>query len=206
MTSSLENRRSFRVSESVYLRYERLTDDEFAAGIEHHNLRKGINDGAQSMLVDIEARLSEAMYMLKGEHGALGRCITLLNDKINVAIAELPGLRESKSSLAKIPPQTCDVGADGMVFSSSDPLKVGDKLHLQFLLSTDSRYAESFCKVVRLTDPPATESPALKFGIAVEFVNLPAAQREILIQHMFNLESQTLRMRRLELEIAEQQP
>lgn len=206
MTSSLENRRSFRVSESVYLRYERLTDDEFAAGIEHYNLRKGINDGAQSMLIDIEARLSEAMYMLKGEHGALGRCITLLNDKINVAIAELPGLRESKSSLAKIPPQTCDVGADGMVFSSAEPLKVGDKLHLQFLLSTDSRYAESFCKVVRLTDPPATESPALKFGIAVEFVNLPAAQREILIQHMFNLESQTLRMRRLELEIAEQQP
>ncbi len=205
MTDSLENRRSFRVSESVYLKYENLTEDEFRDGIEHRNLRLGVNNGAQSKLVDIEARLSEAMYLLKGEHGALGRCITLLNDKMNVAIGELPGLRESKASLANLPPQTCDVGADGMVFSSSKPLKVGDKLHLQFLLSTDSRYAESFCQVIRLTDPPATESPDLRYGIAVEFVNLPPAQREILIQHMFNLESQTLRMRRIELESSESQ-
>jgi c-di-GMP-binding flagellar brake protein YcgR len=205
MTNSLENRRSFRVSESVYLKYEVLTEDEFRDGIEHRNLRLGVNNGGQSMLVDIEARLSEAMYLLQGEHGALGRCITLMNDKINIAIRELPGLRESKTSLANLPSQTCDVGADGMVFSSSEQLKVGDKLHLQFLLSTDSRYAETFCQVTRLTDPPATDSPDLRYGIAVEFVKLPPAQREILIQHMFNLESQTLRMRRLELESVESQ-
>ncbi len=92
-----------------------------------------------------------------------------------------------------------------MVFSTVEPLKIGDKLHLRFLLSTDSRYAESFCQVMRLTDPPATESPDLIYGIAVKFVNLPPAQREILIQHMFNRESQTLRIRRLELESSETQ-
>ncbi len=205
MNSNLENRRSFRVSESVYLKYEKLSEEEFIAGIEHRNLRLNSNDGAQSMLVDIEARLSEAMYLLNAEYGALGRCITLLNDKINVAIQELPSLRENKASLAKTPPQTCDVGADGMVFSSNEALEVGTKLHLRFLLSTDSRYAESFCTVVRLTDPPAIESPQLKYGIAVEFVDLPPAQREILIQHMFNRESQTLRMRRLELDSEEPQ-
>jgi len=204
MTNSLESRQSFRVSESVYLKYEKLSDEEFRAGIEHRNLRLGINDGVQSMLVDIEARLSEAMFILNSENGALGRCITLLNDKLDIAISELPSLRENKTSLAKLPPQTCDVGADGMVFSSSEPFVVGDKLHLRFLLSTDSRYAESFCEVMRLTDPPATESPLLKYGIAVRFVDLPPAQREILIQHMFNRESQTLRMRRLELESVEE--
>lgn len=205
MTNPLENRRSFRVSESVFVKYETLTEEEFKTGIERRNLRKGSNDGAQSMLVDIEARLSEAMYLLHGEHVALGRCMTLLNDKINVAIEELPSLRESKSSLAQLPPQTCDVAADGMVFSSNEALKVGAKLHLQFLLSSDSRYVETFCQVVRLTDPPAGEASQLKYGIAVEFVNLPPAQREILIQHMFSLESQTLRMRRLELESSESQ-
>ncbi len=205
MTNSLENRRSFRISESVYLKYDKLTDDEFRDGIEHRNIRLGVNDGAQSQLLDIEARLSEAMYLLNAEHGALGRCITLINDKINVAIAEIPSLRENKTNLANLPPQTCDVGADGMVFSSSESLNVGDKLHLRFLLSTDSRYAESFCQVVRLTDPPATGSPELKYGIAVEFVNLPSAQREILIQHMLSRESQTLRMRRLELDSSELQ-
>lgn len=203
MTNGLDNRRSFRISESVYLKYEKLTEDEFRDGIEHRNLRLGVNAGAQSMLVDIEARLSEAMYLLNAEHGALGRCMTLLNDKLNVVISELPSLRESKTSLANSPPQTCDVGADGMVFSTAEQLSVGDKLHLRFLLSTDSRYAESFCQVIRLTDPPATESPNLHYGVAVEFVNLPPAQREILIQHMLSRESQTLRMRRLELESTE---
>lgn len=205
MSNSLESRRSFRVSESVYLKYDKLTEEEFAAGVNQRNLRLGINDGAQSALVDIEVRLSEAMYLLKGEHGAMGRCITLMNDKINVAIGELPGLRASKSSLAKLPPQTCDVGADGLVFSSKEALQVGDKLHLRFLLSSDSRYVETFCKVIRLSDPPELGSTELQYGIAVEFTNLPPAQREILIQHMFNLESQTLRMRRLELESIDDQ-
>ncbi len=200
MSNSLENRRSFRVSEAVYLKYEKLTEEEFNAGIDHRNLRLGIVDGSQSKLVDIEARLSEAMYLLNGENSAMGRCITLLNDKINVAIEQLPNLRASKVSLAQSPPQTCDVGADGIVFSSKESLSVGDMLHLRFLLSTDNRYIESFCKVIRLTDPPATDRPELAFGIAVEFVNLPPAQREMLIQHMFNRESQTLRMRRLELD------
>jgi len=205
MTNSLENRQSFRISESVYLKYDKLTDDEFRGGIEHHNIRLGVNDGAQSQLLDIDARLSEALYLLNAEHGALGRCMTLINDKINVAISGIPSLRESKTNLANLPPQACDVGADGMVFSSSEPLKVGDQLHLRFLLSSDSRYVESFCRVVRLTDPPATGSPQLKYGIAVEFVNLPSAQREILIQHMLSRESQTLRMRRLELDSSESQ-
>ncbi len=203
MTNSLENRRSFRVSESVYLKFEKLTEQEFAAGIEHRRIRMGVNDGAQSMLVDIEARLSEAMYLLNGEHGALSRCITLLNDKLNIAINELPSLRAAKSNLANQAPQTCDVGADGLVFSSNEAIQIGDKLYIQLLLAADSRYVESFCEVIRLKDPPHSHNPAFQFGIAVEFVNMPPAQREILIQHMFSRESETLRMRRLELDADE---
>ena len=135
MTDCKENRRSFRVSESVYLKYEMLSEDEFQEGIERRKLRLGEDDGAQARLVDIEARLSEAMFLLNGEHAGLGRCITLMNDKLNVAIEQLPALRESKASLARTPPQTCDVGADGMVFSSERSMQIGDKLFLKFLLS-----------------------------------------------------------------------
>ena len=200
MSNEQDNRRSFRVSESVYLKYDKLTEDEFREGIERRKLRLGGDDGAQAQLVDIEARLSEAMFLLNGEHSQMGRCITLLNDKLNVAIEQLPALRESKASLARTPPQTCDVGADGMVFSSAEPMQVGDKLSLRFLLSSDNRFVETFGKVVRLTDPPDTSLPELLYGIAVEFENMPSTQREILIQHMFSRESETLRMRRLEMD------
>lgn len=203
MTHGQENRRSFRVSEPVYLKYDKLTEDEFRDGIDHRNLRLGLNDGAQALLAEIETRLGETMYMLNAEQSSLGRCITLLNDKLNVVIDELPSLRENKSRLAKRPPQTCDLGADGLVFSNKESLRVGDKLHVRFLLSTDNRYLESFCQVVRLTEPTDTSNPEFIYGIAVEFVNMPAAQREILIQHMFNRESETLRMRRIEIESAD---
>lgn len=198
-----ENRRSFRVSESVYVKYDVITEQEFEGGLEHRKLRLGLSDGAQATLVDIEARLGEAMFLLSAQHAKVGRCMTLINDKLNIVIDQLPSLRETKASLAKLPPQTCDVGADGMVFSSKEQLADDTKLHIQFLLSADNRFVETFCRVVRVTDSPDDSRQDLPYGIAVEFLNLPPSQREILIQHMFSRESETLRMRRLELDAAD---
>ena len=200
MTNGQENRRSFRINESIYIKYEVIDDETVENGLEHYKLKRGISDGAQAKLVEIEARLSEAMYLLNAEYGKIGRCMNLLNDKLNIMIDQLPSLRETKASLAKSLPQTCDFSADGMIFSSKSPLEVGDKLYIQFLLSTDNRYVETFCRVVRLDDPPDTSGQDLPYGVAVEFLNLPPAQREILIQHMFSRESETLRMRRLEID------
>ena len=204
MTDGQENRRSFRISESAYVKHEILTDDEYHAGLEHRKIRLGQDDGAQAMLVDIEARLSEAMYLMTGESDHVGRVVTLLNDKLNVVIEQLPGLRQTKASLANSEPLNCDIGADGMVFPSAKQLAVDTKLHLQFLLSSDNRFVETFCRVVRLTEPPpGNDVDVLRYGIAVEFIGMKQAQREILIQHMFNRESETLRMRRLQIDAEE---
>ena len=199
MSNGPENRRSFRVDESVCLKVEILTDDQYAEGMERHKLHAGMNDNAQALLVDIEARLSEAMYLLSGESEKMGKVVTLLNDKLNVVIEQVPTLRETKNSLAKSPPQICNVGADGMVFSSKKPLEVGTKLYLQFLLLTDNRYVETFAHVVRVTDPPDS-NPDWTHGVAVAFDGMKPAQREVLIQYMFSKESETLRMRRLQLD------
>lgn len=195
-----DNRRSFRISEPVYFQYEHLTDEEFGDGMDVRNIRKGNSDGAMAKLADIDARLSEAMFLMNAENSAVGRCIKLLHDKLNLAIEQSRGFRATKESLAKSKPQVCDISADGIVFSSAVPLSIGDKLYVQFLLSTDSRYIESFCTVVRLTEPPDSGNPQLVHGIAVEFVDITPGQREILIQHMFSRESETLRMRRLEMD------
>ena len=195
-----ENRRSFRVSEAVYLKFVTLSDEEFQEGIERRKLRLGMDNSAQSQLVDIDSRLGEAMYMLHSDFDQIGKLITMLNDKLNIAISQLPGLKEAKSSLARTTPQICDVGADGMVFYTANPLPVGSKYYLEFLLESDSRYVETFCTVVRQTDSKLSVNDGLPYGNAVEFNGMKPGQREILIQHMFNRESETLRMRRLESE------
>ena len=195
-----ENRRSFRVQETVYLKYEVIDEEQFGLGLEHHNLQRGANDSAQAMLVDMEARLSEALFLLNAENPKVAKCLTLLNNKLNVVVEQLPTLRKSKASLAETAPQSCDVGADGMIFSSSERLDMGATLHLQFLLSSDNRYVETFCHVVRVSEPPDNSNPDYRYGIGVEFDDMSRAQREILIQYMFSRESESLRIRRLEID------
>ena len=90
-----------------------------------------------------------------------------------------------------------------MAFAAEEKLDVGTKLSLRFLLESDNRYIETFAEVVREVEPPEDSSEDRPFGVAVEFSGMKPAQREILIQHLFNRESETLRMRRLRLDAAE---
>ena len=200
MTQTKENRRSFRVSETVYVRFEVLSDEEFEQGLEQRKLQQGSSDGAQAKLVDLEARLNETLFLMKAASPKIADCLSLLNDKLNVVVEQLPSLRKTKASLTKEKPQDCDISADGMIFCTDHELNVDDKLHLQALLSSDNRYLETFCRVVRVTDPPESSAGNYRYGVGVEFVNMPRAQREILIQYMFSRESESLRIRRLEID------
>jgi len=199
-----ENRRSFRIQEPVYLNVEVLTELEFSEGLERRKVRLGIDDGAQSRLVDLEARLSETMYLMGGNSEHVARCIMLLNEKLNLVVDQLPGLRQTKSALASRPPQTCEIAADGMAFGTDKPLHVGTKVHIQMLLESSNRYIETFAHVVRATEPPGSGDPQRPFGAAVEFNGMQPSVREVLIQHMFSRESETLRMRRLQIEESRQ--
>ena len=55
--SGQENRRSFRVTERVYLKYEVISDREFHEGLEHRKLRQGVSDGIRSTLLDLDVPL-----------------------------------------------------------------------------------------------------------------------------------------------------
>jgi hypothetical protein len=193
-------RRSLRVLESAYIQFEVISQQEFDEGIERRKLRLGKGQGLRSVLMDLDARLDQKIYLVKSKSKQLGECLTLLNDKINAVIQHIPETLESNSSLAQSKPHSCQIAADGLAFSAEQPLEPGTKLALRFLLESDSRYIETFCEVVRAVHPPIGASAERPFSIAVEFHGMKTAQKEILIQHLFSQESETLRMRRLELD------
>lgn len=195
-----DSRRSFRVSETVYLKYDVISDREFHEGLDRRKLRLGVSDGLRSVIIDLDTRLDQKLYLLRAEANPIGECLAILNEKVNAVIQQLPEMRESQSALARSKPLTCEVGADGMAFSSDKNYELGTKLALRFLLESDNRYIETFCQVVRQADPPGDIDVERPFGIAVEFQGMKSAQKEILIQHLFERESETLRMRRLDLD------
>jgi PilZ domain len=193
-------RRSLRVTESAYIQFEILDEQEFAEGIERRKLRLGRRRGLHSILIDLDAQLDQQLFLMKSTASHVGECVRLLNDKINAVIQHLPETLESNSSLAQSSPYTCQIGAEGMAFATDKPLEPGAKLALRFLLESDCRYFETFAEVIRAVEPPVGATHDRPYGVAVAFHGMKAAQQETLIHHLFNRESETLRMRRLELD------
>ncbi len=199
MYTSHEKRRSFRILEAVFLKYEVISEEEFKQGLERRRLRLGNGDGLRSKIVDLDARLIEKLFLLKLESKAAHQCLSLMNEKLNAVLDLLPETRASKAALAGGKPQTCELASEGMTFATDEVLNAGAHLHLQVLLESDSHFFETFCTVLRKIPPPG-EDNADRHGIAVEFDGLKPAEKEILIQHLFTRESETLRMRRKESE------
>ena len=198
-----DNRRSFRIEESASVSYEKVSDLEFSQGLDRWKLAKGSSIGVRSKLLDIDSRFNQKLFALKTESVALAECLGLLNDKIATLMEEMPDMKASKESLVRKPPQACELSGDGMRFGVEEPLQPDTKLMIRFLLSADNLYVETFCRVVRAVPPPADSSTAFPHGVAVEFVGMKPELKDILIQHLFDRESETLRMRRLDMEAEE---
>ncbi len=195
-----DNRRSFRIEETVYLKLDVISDREYRDGLDRRKMRMAGSDGLHSVLLDLDTRFDQKIYLLRAEASPAGECLTILNDKINAVIQQLPEMRESRSALAHSTPLTCALGADGMAFPSRKNYDISTKLSLRFLLESDNRYFETFAQVVRHVDPPGEIDIDRPFGIAVEFHGIKSAQKEVLIQHLFDRESESLRIRRLDLD------
>jgi hypothetical protein len=200
MTSGNENRRSFRIFETIHLSYEIISDREFHEGLENRKLRAGVDEGLGPRILDLDARLAERLYVLRAESPIAADCVSLLHEKLSAIVDQLPEMRQAKASLTKMRPQACEIGADGMLFGVDRQLPPGTRLALRFLLRSNNRYVETFSQVQRKVDPPEESGRAFPYGVAVEFTGMQASQKEIIIQHLFSRECETLRLRKRQLD------
>lgn len=199
MTDS-DQRRTFRVREAIYLKYEVLSDLDFHEGLERRRLRRGLGASVASTLAELDARLRAEFQRMQGDGSPVSRSLSLLNEKLDIFLNQMPALRKAKADLANATPRACELSADGIVFSAEEAIPVGTRLYLELLFASDNRFVDVFGTVVRETEPPDGAESEFEFGVAVEFHGMKPELREALIQHMFSRESETLRMRRLELD------
>lgn len=202
MTRGSEHRRSFRIIESALLQYKIIDADEFDQGLELWKLRLGAPPGMRSKILDLDSRLDALLYRIKNDAPATSDAFRLLNKKLNIIMEALPEFRETKEALANQPGQTCEISAEGMVFGSNELLEPQTPLLLRFLLTSGNCFFETFCHVVRSRSryESDTDIGSYSHRVAVEFHWENAADREILIQHLFSKQSETLRLRRKQSE------
>ncbi len=203
MTKGKEHRRSFRIMESALLQYEVIDEADFQKGLERWKIRPGAPSDIRSQVMDLDSRLDELLYRVKNDAPAACDAIELLNRKLNIVLEALPEFRQSKEALGNQPAQTCELSAEGMVFGSKEILPPQTPLLLRFLLISDNRYFETFCRVVRIIDEDDADARPGSHRVAVEFHGMNAVERETLIQHLFSKQSESLRMRRMQLESAD---
>lgn len=200
MTSGKENRRSFRILESALLKYDVIDDVEFAQGLTAWKIRQGAPSSIRSKVLDLDARLDTLLYRVKLDAPAAAGALELLNEKLNVVLEALPEFRQSRESLTNQLPQICELSAEGMVFGSNEDLAPQTKLRVRFLIISDNRFFETFCRVIRSVPDKHADDRPHSHNVAVEFYWTNAAERETLIQHLFSKQSETLRLRRKQSE------
>ncbi len=198
MTKHNENRQSFRITESVLLQYEVIDEAEFEKGLKRWKVQRGGASGTRSKVLDLDARLDELLFSIKNNEPTICDAIKLLNEKLDFVLESLPEFKQTKDALASQPAQTCELSAEGMVFGSTELLPPRTKLLLRFLLISDNRFFETFAAVVRAVDVDDADSQS--YRIAVAFHDMKTAERELLFQHLFSKQSETLRLQRKQAE------
>ncbi len=200
MSKHQEKRRSFRITETVLLDIQRIGEETFGKGIDRWRLRSGSVSGLQTRVMDLSARLDEALFRVGKENPGISEVARLLNEKISTVMEALPEFQETRTDLLMRPAQQCEIGSEGMSFGTDETLAEGTSLLVRFLVLPENRLFETFAKVRRTEPAESEELGSFSHHVAVEFHGMNAAERENLIQHLFMKQTQVLRMRRKEAE------
>lgn len=200
MSNSTEKRSSFRILESLKFKYEVLSDLEFNDALRRVGGAGSVGETSlRSKMLDIDARLDQAIFSAGRQAPGVKEALTLLNEKLQLMMRVIPEFQHNPESLADAEPQECELSADSLVFNCNEALTVDTKLKLRFFLLSDNRYFETLASVYRV-DEAEDGRPGKR--IVACFEGMPSADREALFQHLFSMQSETLRMRRINAEDA----
>ncbi|MEL6868209.1 MAG: hypothetical protein AAFO81_00275 [Pseudomonadota bacterium] len=189
-------RRSFRIRENAFVRITLLNDADYAALLEARSLQQPSRFGNNARLVNLEARFQEAFALLGTAPQPVRDCLATLNDKLSLLLDEQPERKAAIQQLTEGTALMCEIGATGIRFDHHEPLPEDSKLFLQVMLTADRHYLETPA-VVRRPVGLLNQDPHAQHGVAAEFVGFSEAESELLIKHLFQRESESLRMRRL---------
>ena len=199
MNDHVEKRSSFRILESIKLRWEVIPELDFEDALRRTRAAGSVGTtSVRSRVMDIDARLDELLFAIGREAPSVKEALDLMNQKLRVVMQTLPEFQHKANSLADTPAQECELSADSLVFRTDEVLPIGTKLKLRFFLISDNRYFETLASVYRFADK--TEEGQKQNRVVALFEGMASAEREALFQHLFSMQSETLRLRRISAE------
>jgi hypothetical protein len=176
-----ERRRFFRINDEAEISFKTITQDEYQAW---GNEKK--DEGAEK-LATLETELSMTLANLKSQQPQLATIFELFNQKINIAMNSHPkthGLNDNGEL------EPINLSACGIAFHTDRNIPINEHLLLQLKLMPSNLAIVTTGKVI---DVGLAKGKKL---VRVDFQNIGDSNQDLLIQHLFQVQSRELKKQR----------
>ena len=186
---SVERRSFFRVNDAVALNVNKLEPDLLKAAQERlqrreHELQALAGKG------DSNTQLQTALRDVEAKHPEVANLFRLFESRIDSLVQ---ALSQQDKSAQESPNVVVSMSGSGLGFDWPTAYYEGEYLLVEMTLFPLQYQIEAIAKIVR--GNPAERATDGKFHCALEFVEIAHTDREVLLQHVHNLQLESLRSR-----------
>lgn len=189
-----ERRKFVRISGVMTFRYHFLAETELTEGLGFQQVAECNNVGRS--LLQINNQLEPLLYQFQNKQRELFDVLRLLNNKLNLIADEALDIEQEQPGAVSCTGMV-NISACGLSFYCSESAAVNDLVWFELVLEPSAIRVVCTGQVVRCERVDEHQN-----RVAVEFVHLHDADREILIQYVIRRQASFLRERRREREDA----
>jgi hypothetical protein len=194
-----ERRQFFRIEDTVRLSISPVTAEQMQQGLAELEQGKAGNFTVMSSLAAITAQMSASMRRIEGRDPDLAAYLRALDHKLEILGR---GFMAQDSELLSEPAQPVNLSAGGVSLYARDVLPAGQLVEIRLLLFPSFTGLLAYGDVVAC-EPLAGDHGDYHYQLRIEFSHLRDNDREILIRHVLQRQSEGLRERRRRLDAGE---
>jgi hypothetical protein len=192
-----ERRQFFRIDDTVRLCIRPLTPEQLAQGVAELEGNGAGNFTVMSSLAAISAKMGASMRRIEARDPDLAAYLRALDHKLEILGR---AFLSQESELVSQQAQPVNLSAGGVSLYAKESMPVGQALEIRMLLFPSFTGVLAYGEVVGCAPLADGDSDQYDYQLRVEFNHLREPDREALIRHVLQRQSDELRERRLQAE------
>ena len=189
-----ERREYFRINDEVALQF-RLVDKDEKSRRQEKRLAGHLDPSVvASCFANTSRQMKHSLERFRRDEPDIASYLDAMNTKVDLLVRLL---LSSHSDLPDHPSHDVNISASGLAFRSKQSLEAGQLLELSIMFFPSLLYLNTFGRVLRC-DAADVEQTQFPFATAIEFEFVDEAERELVIRHVLQKESEMLREARAE--------
>jgi c-di-GMP-binding flagellar brake protein YcgR len=188
MSTQAERRQNFRIEDTIYLEYQRISED---SSTEQEVSNLPLDDVCLGMrqLRELDLQASHALANIRKHHSDIAHYLSILDHKIET-LSRMVG---SIGMGTDVQPSTrVNIGSGGMAFDTREALEKGEQLLLRMVLFPSHQCLQIMARVAYSHGGNGDGN----YLTGLTFEEMPEPQKDALIQHLLEVQSAQLRRER----------